>query len=77
MQRIKNLYDNKLIIDPDYRGEVIVALHNDTDQIQTIEPGERIGQMILMPLYEVSFEEKEELEDTVRGTGGFGDSGKF
>lgn len=64
------------VIDPDYRGEIIVALHNDTDEIQTIQPQERIGQAILMPRYIIDFEEVDELTDTDRGDGGFGSTGK-
>lgn len=63
--------------DPDYRGEYIVALHNDLDRPQTIEPGERIAQMILLPFYTMNLQEVEELSDTVRGDGNFGSSGKF
>ena len=65
------------VVDSDYRGEVIVALHNDTDEIQSIEPGERIAQLIILPYLAVGFNETDELSDTVRGSGGFGDSGKF
>lgn len=65
------------IIDSDYRGPVIVALHNDTDEIQSIEPGERIAQMILLPFISMDFNEVNELSDTARGEGGFGDSGRF
>ena len=64
------------VIDPDYRGEIIVALHNDTDEIQTIHPQERIGQAILIPRYIIDFEEVDELTDTDRGAGGFGSTGK-
>ena len=66
-----------MICDSDYRGEYIVALHNDTDEMQSIEPQERIAQMILMPFIEMRFNEKDELSDTKRGSGGFGNSGKF
>ena len=65
------------ICDSDYRGEYIVALHNDTDVIQSIEPGERIAQMILLPYIKMNFNEVEELSNTIRGNSGFGDSGKF
>ena len=65
------------VCDSDYRGEYIVALHNDTNEIQIIEPQERIAQMILLPFVEMSFNEVNELSDTVRGAGGFGNSGKF
>ena len=63
------------VCDSDYRGEYIVALHNDTNEVQIIEPQERIAQMILLPFVEMSFNEVNELSDTVRGTGGFGSSG--
>lgn len=65
------------VIDSDYRGPVIVALHNDTDEIQSVEPGERIAQMILLPFISMDFNEVNELSDTARGEGGFGDSGRF
>ena len=65
------------VCDSDYRGEYIVALHNDTNEVQIIEPQERIAQMILLPFVEMSFNEVNELSDTIRGAGGFGDSGKF
>ena len=63
------------VVDSDYRGEVIVALHNDTDEIQSIEPQERIAQMILLPFVEMGFNEVEKLSNTERGEGGFGSSG--
>ena len=63
--------------DSDYRGEYIVALHNDTDEVQSIEPGERIAQMILLPYVEMEFNEVNTLTDTERGSGGFGASGRF
>jgi len=65
------------ICDSDYRGEYIVALHNDTDEMQSIEPGERIAQMILLPYIEMKFNEVDELSNTERGEGGFGGSGRF
>lgn len=64
------------VCDSDYRGEYIVALHNDTDEVQTVFPGERIAQMILLPCVEMNFIETENLTDTDRGDGGFGSSGK-
>lgn len=63
------------ICDSDYRGEYIVALHNDTDEMQSIEPGERIAQMILIPYIEMYFREVDTLNNTERGSGGFGSSG--
>lgn len=64
------------VIDADYRGEVIVALHNDTDIKQEIAAGERVAQLVVMPYLPVEFEEVEELSSTVRGEGGFGSTGK-
>ena len=64
------------VCDSDYRGEYIVALHNDTDEMQTIEPGERIAQMVLLPYIKMEFTEVENLDDTDRGAGGFGSTGK-
>ncbi len=64
------------VADSDYRGEYIVALHNDTDEPKTIEPNERVAQLVVMPYLAVEFEEKEELSETERGTGGFGSTGK-
>ena len=63
------------VCDSDYRGEYIVALHNDTDKEQTINPGDRIAQMILMSYIPMSFEEVKSLDETERGQGGFGSTG--
>lgn len=65
------------VIDSDYRGQVIVALHNDSQCDRSIAPGERIAQMVLLPYYSMNFNEVNELSDTTRGEGGFGDSGRF
>ena len=65
------------VCDSDYRGEYIIALHNDSEEIQIIQPGERIAQMILLPYIEMEFTEFESLSETERGEGGFGASGKF
>ena len=65
-----------MICDSDYRGEYIVALHNDTDEMQSIEPGERIAQMILLPYIYMNFNEVNELSNTERGEGGFGSTGE-
>lgn len=64
------------IIDADYRGECIVALHNDSDNVQVVEPQERIAQMILLPFYSMEFNEVSRLSTTVRGADGFGSSGR-
>lgn len=63
------------VIDADYRGEIIVALHNDTEKNQTVHNGDRIAQFVLLPYENISFEEVEELSDTIRGAGGFGSTG--
>lgn len=63
------------VIDSDYRGELTVALHNHTDEPVTIEPFERIAQLVIMPVAAAYFEEAEELSDTERGEGGFGSTG--
>lgn len=64
------------VCDSDYRGEYIVALHNDTDIPRTITPSERIAQLVVMPYLPVEFKEADELSDTARGDGGFGSTGK-
>ncbi len=63
------------VIDADYRGEIMVALHNHSNDEQKISPQERIAQLVITPFLKVAFEEKETLSDTVRGTGGFGSTG--
>ncbi|MCI6156082.1 MAG: dUTP diphosphatase [Erysipelotrichaceae bacterium] len=63
------------VIDADYRGEIIVALHNHSEEAQTIEVGERVAQLVVAPFYHVEFEEVDELSETVRGEGGFGSTG--
>lgn len=64
------------VCDSDYRGNYIVALHNDSGITRVVEPGERIAQMIVMPYLGVSFEEADTLSDTERGGGGFGSTGR-
>ncbi len=63
------------VIDADYRGEVMTALHNHGREPQIIEPGERIAQMVIAPYVTASFVLADELDDTVRGDGGFGSTG--
>lgn len=63
------------VIDSDYRGEIMVALHNHSDEVQFIEPGERIAQMVIAPFITADFIETESLQQTVRGQGGFGSTG--
>lgn len=64
------------IIDSDYRGECIVALHNDTDSEMYVEPNERIAQLVILPFILANFIEVDELSDTKRGNGSFGSTGK-
>ena len=64
------------VVDSDYRGPFMIALHNDSDCERTVEPGERIAQMVVIPYLQVGFEEVDELQETVRGAGGFGSTGK-
>jgi dUTP pyrophosphatase len=61
--------------DADYRGEYIVALHNDSDGYQRINPNDRIAQLVVMPFLDAEFNEVDELDDTERGVGGFGSTG--
>ena len=63
------------VVDADYRGEVMVALHNHSNVEQSITHGERIAQLVIAPFLKVDFEETDELGDTVRGVGGFGSTG--
>ena len=63
------------VIDSDYRGEVKVPLYNDSQEVQPVEQGERIAQLIILPYATVSFEVVDELSDTIRGNGGFNSTG--
>jgi len=63
------------VVDADYRGEILVALHNHTNQEQSIEPNERIAQMAFIPYVKGNFEVVDDLEETIRGEGGFGSTG--
>lgn len=63
------------VIDADYRGELIVALHNHSENNQTISVNERIAQLVIAPVYQAEFNEVDELSETVRGAGGFGHTG--
>ena len=63
------------LCDEDYRGEYIVAIHNDSEVERIVEPGERIAQVVFMPYVQANFEVNDELSDTERGDGGFGSSG--
>lgn len=63
------------IIDEDYRGELIVAVYNDSDTFQTIPAGSRIAQLVVTPYITAEFVEVDELSETDRGEGGFGSTG--
>lgn len=64
------------ICDADYRNEYIVALHNDTTETKTVQAGERIAQLVILPCQDIDFKEVNELHDTDRGMGGFGSTGE-
>lgn len=64
------------VIDSDYRGEFIIALHNHGSQTRVIEHGERIAQLVITPVFTPGFTEVSELSETERGVGGFGSTGK-
>lgn len=66
-----------MVCDSDYRGEYIVPLHNDTDEVMTIEPGERIAQLIILPFIPVQFNVVDNLSETGRGDKGFGSTGSI
>lgn len=65
------------VVDSDYRGEVMVGLHNHSSKDYTIQPEERVAQLVLMPVALPPVQECEELSDTCRGSGGFGSTGKL
>ena len=64
------------VIDSDYRGEIHVGLHNLSEVSYTVNPGERVAQLIIMPYFKVDIIEADELDETKRGEGGFGSTGK-
>lgn len=64
------------VVDADYRGEIMVSLHNHSNQQQEIADFERIAQMVITPFLKVEYTETDELSETVRGEGGFGSTGK-
>ncbi|MCM1272282.1 MAG: dUTP diphosphatase [Clostridium sp.] len=63
------------VIDSDYRGEVLVALHNHSQEAASIQPNERIAQLVITPYIAAAFNTVEQLADTERGAGGFGSTG--
>ena len=64
------------VIDSDYRGEILVKLQNDSDELFHVGVGDKVAQAVLMPFFRMDFETVDELDDTARGTGGFGSTGK-
>lgn len=64
------------VVDSDYRGEIIVALHNDTDELMSIEEHTRVAQLVVMPFIDIRPFEVESLDETERGSGGFGSTGE-
>lgn len=63
------------VVDSDYRGEIKVGVINQIQEEYTIMPGERIAQLVIMPVSNMPVQEVEEINDTVRGSGGFGSTG--
>lgn len=63
------------VIDADYRGEILVSLHNHSDASQTVEPFERVAQLVVLPFVRAAFQETQALSETDRGAGGFGSTG--
>lgn len=63
------------VIDSDYRGEIKVVLHNDSDIIRPVQEGDRVAQLVILPYEPIEFDEVDELNDTDRGIGGFGSTG--
>lgn len=64
------------VCDSNYRGEYMVALHNDSNVVKIVSPRDRIAQLVVMPYLNVEFNEVDELSDTERGDGGFGSTGR-
>ena len=63
------------VIDSDYRGEIMVSIHNHSNEPQTVASGERIAQLVIMPYLKAEFTESESLDETERAAGGFGSTG--
>lgn len=63
------------VIDADYRGELMVALHNHSSEVRTVQCGDRIAQLVIAPYLTAEFQVADKLDDTVRGGGGFGSTG--
>lgn len=64
------------VIDSDYRGEILVMLHNHSDKTRTVKPGDRIAQLVIIPYIKAEFMLVNSLDDTDRGDGGFGSTGR-
>lgn len=64
------------VVDSDYRGEYLIALHNDSGESRTVHDGDRIAQLVILPYLTVTFTETDTLPETQRGAGGFGSTGK-
>ena len=64
------------VIDSDYRGEFMIALHNHSTEVRVVEHGDRIAQLVVTPVIQPDYYEADALDDTARGTGGFGSTGK-
>lgn len=64
------------VVDADYRGEYMVALHNDSEEMRVVKHGDRIAQMVLTSYFAMNYVETNELDSTERGAGGFGSTGK-
>ena len=65
-----------MVVDSDYRGEIIVALHNDTNENKDLFSGDRIAQLVVIPYLPITFVKQDSLDVTERGEGGFGSTGK-
>ena len=65
------------VVDSDYRGEFLIFLYNQSQEPQTVAPGERVAQLVIVPVRQAHFEEVDTLEETQRGQGGFGSTGRF
>ena len=63
------------VCDEDYTGEYIVVLRNDSGSVETVQPGDRVAQLVFLPYADIEFEEVESLDNTKRGAGGFGSTG--
>lgn len=64
------------VIDADYRGEILVSLYNQSGQVRFVNHGDRIAQLVILPVEVAAFKEVDELPETARGAGGFGSTGK-